>query len=286
MSVLHNLAWVTGAGGLIGNYLVQLAPQFAPAWRVHALVRRELDLLDFAAVAQLFRRERPALVIHCAALTRNPACTAQPDLARRLNIEVTRCLADLCAEVPMVFFSSDLVFDGQRGGYDETATVNPLSVYAETKAEAEQVVLRNPRHTVIRTSLNGGTSPAGNRAFNEELRCAWTSGRCLRLFTDEFRAPVFAGVTSRAVWELVSADRPGLYHVAGSERLSRWDIGRLLAARWPQLHPRLESGLLRDYDGPPRSPDTTLNCAKAQALLSFPLPGFTGWLAAHPEEAM
>jgi dTDP-4-dehydrorhamnose reductase len=59
----------------------------------------------------------------------------------------------------------------------------------------------------------------------------------------------------------------------------------LVAARCPELNPRLEPGSLRDYQGPPRAPDTTLNCAKIQKLLPFPLPGLTQWLNEHPEEA-
>jgi dTDP-4-dehydrorhamnose reductase len=91
-------------------------------------------------------------------------------------------------------------------------------------------------------------------------------------------------VTAHAVWELVDRNQTGLLHVAGSERLSRWQIGQLLATRWPQLNPRIEPASLRDYQGAPRAPDTSLNCAKAQKFLSFPLPGLTGWLASHPEE--
>jgi dTDP-4-dehydrorhamnose reductase len=196
---------------------------------------------------------------------------------------VTASLAEMAAEIPFVFFSTDLVFDGQTGHYDETAPVNPLSVYAETKAEAERLVLRNPRHYVIRTSLNGGVSRTGDRGFNEQMRRAWASGRTLTLFIDEFRCPMAAQVTARAVWELVLRDRPGLYHVAGAARLSRWEIGVLLAARWRELQPRLERGSLRTYRGAPRPPDTSLNCAKAQALLSFALPGLPEWLAAHAE---
>jgi len=102
-------------------------------------------------------------------------------------VEVTRLLAELAADVSFLFISTDLVFDGKRGWYDESSPVSPLTVYAETKVEAEQIVLQNPRHTVIRTSLNGGTSPAGNRGFNEELRRAWEAGKPTRLFVDEFR---------------------------------------------------------------------------------------------------
>jgi len=276
--------WITGAGGLIGSHLVRSAPQLMPDARVAALTRERLDLTDFSAVRAEFGRQKPHLVIHCAALSRSPDCEADPALARKLNVEVTALLAELATEIPFIFLSSDLVFDGHDGHYIETAPVNPLSVYAATKVAAEQILLANPNHTIIRTSLNGGTSPTGNRGFNEQMRRAWQAGQTLKLFTDEFRSPVSAAVTARAIWELATLNKPGLYHVAGSERLSRWQIGQLLAARCPELQPKIVPGSLKQYAGAPRAPDTSLNCAKAQKLLSFRLPGLTEWLSAHPNE--
>lgn len=279
------MAWVTGAAGLIGNYLVQLAPRYAPGWRVVGLTRADLDLCDTPAVRRRFAAERPALVIHCAALSRSPACEANPALARRINVEATAALADVAAEAQLVLFSTDLVFDGRRGQYREEDPPNPLGVYAATKVEAEARVLEHPRALVLRTSLNGGTSLDGDRAFNEQMRRAWQAGRVVRLYTDEFRSPLHAAVTARAAWDLALQGLTGLYHVAGAERLSRWEIGQLVAARWPQLHPQIKAASVRDHPGPPRPPDTSLDCARAQARLSFRLPGLTEWLAAHPEES-
>lgn len=275
--------WITGAAGLIGHHLLAAAPAELAA-AVRGLTRADLDLTDFAAVRQRFQREAPRLIIHCAALSQSTDCQANPALAWKLNVDLTALLADLAAEIPLVFFSSDLVFDGRTGHYDESAPVNPLNLYAETKVAAERVVLANPHHTVLRTSLNGGTSLNGARAFNERIRRAWQAGKTLTFFTDEFRNPLPVKVTARAVWELVAAAPPGLFHLAGADRLSRWQIGQLLAARWPQLNPRLEAGSLTDYHGPPRPADTSLNCAKIQQRLSFPLPGLAAWLADNPGE--
>jgi dTDP-4-dehydrorhamnose reductase len=279
-----NTVWITGAGGLIGNCLVQSATRFAPDWQVIGLTRAQLDLTDFNKVRTAFMADRPQLIIHCAALSRSPACQKCPSLARKLNVEATACLAGLAAHISFIFFSSDLVFDGRQGNYDESAEPNPLSVYAETKIAADQGVLANPEHTVVRISLNGGASPTGDRGFNEEMRRAWQAGKTLKLFADEFRCPMPAIVTARAIWELVAQRKPGLYHLAGSERLSRWQMGQLVAARWPQLDPRLEPASRKEYDGPPRPADTSLNCAKIQKLLSFPLPGLGEWLVANPNE--
>jgi dTDP-4-dehydrorhamnose reductase len=280
----HELVWITGAGGLIGHSLLQSSREFAPKLTVAGLTRPELDLTDFAAVRRRFHNDKPSAVIHCAALSRSPDCQANPKLARKLNVEVTAFLSELAAGIPLLFFSTDLVFDGRGGNYDETALANPLSVYAETKVEAEKIVLANSRHTIIRTSLNGGRSPTGDRGFNEQLRISWASGKTLRLFTDEFRCPIAAVVTAQAVWELLRKNKPGLYHLAGTERLSRWQIGQLLAARCPELQPRLVPASATEYSGAPRAPDTSLNCAKIQQLLSFRLPGLTEWLTTHPDE--
>ena len=277
------ITWITGAGGLIGSALVQTAPRFAPSRRVHRLIRAELDLLDFDAVERLFETETPKLVIHCAALTHTPTCQQHPDRARQLNVDVTARLAEIAEDIPLILFSTDLVFDGRTGHYDESAPVNPLNLYAQTKAEAEKIVLANPRHTVVRTSLNGGTSPTGDRGFNEQLRRAFAAGQKLRLFTDEFRSPIAAVETARAVWELAAKNQAGLYHVAGAERLSRWQIGQLIAARCPLLEPRIEPASVANYGGEPRAPDTSLNCRRAQQLLSFPLPRLSEWLTGHPD---
>jgi len=267
-------AWITGAGGLIGSHLLTAAPSHAGGWQVLGLVRSDLDLTDAAAVAARFERDQPRLVIHCAALSRSPDCQRDPALAGRLNVEVTRTLAGLAAEIRFVFFSTDLVFDGRQGNYVETDGVNPISVYGETKAEAERLVLANPRHLVIRTSLNAGRSPTGDRGMDEQLFLAWRAGQTMKLFVDEFRCPVPATATARATWELIQAGATGLYHVAGAETLSRWQIGELLTAGRPEFRALIQPGTLKDYVGAPRSPDTSLNCAKAQAKLTFPLPRF------------
>lgn len=277
-------AWITGAGGLIGGALVGSASRFAPDKRVVALTRAELDLLDYEAVRERFQQDRPGLVIHCAALSYPPSCQKDPALSQRINVEATSVLAELAREIPLIFLSSDLVFDGRAGNYDESSPVSPLTVYARTKVAAEKLVLDHPKHIVIRTSLNGGASASGDRGFNEQLRRAFQAGQKLTLFTDEFRRPIAAVETARAIWELAAHNQPGIFHVAGSERLSRFQIGRLIAARWPQLNPQIEPESLAQYNGAPRSADPSLNCAKAQRLLSFPLPGLTEWLARHPGE--
>ena len=271
------LAWITGVGGLIGSHLVKTAPA---QWTPRGLTRSDVDLLDFDKVRELFEREKPEIVIHAAAISKNPACDADPKMALHVNLDVTLSLCALSKNIQLIFLSTDLVFDGTKGGYTESDQPNPLSVYGRSKERAERGVLSNPKHTVIRTSLNAGHSPTGDRAFNEEIRAAFRAGRTLNLFEDEFRCPIPAEVTARAIWEIVGES--GIFHLCGSEQLSRYEIGKLIASNHPELNPKIERGTLRDYNGSPRAPDTSMDCSKIQAKLSFPLPKFSDWVRAQP----
>ena len=272
-------AIITGAAGLIGHYLLKTAPRWAPHWEVRGLTRQDIDLNDAGAVRRLWRDLQPHVVIHCAAQSRPGTCQQNPILARRNNVEATVLLAELSSEIPFLFFSNDQVFDGSKDWYVETDPVNPLNVYGETKVEAERIVLQNPRHSVIRVGLNAGTSPSGDRSFVEDMRNSVKSGRPLTLFTNEFRCPLPVGMTARAIWELIERGRPGLYHLGGAERLSRWEIGQALVPWYQELEGQMQPGSVKSYTGAPRPPDLSMRCNKLQGLLSFPLSGFRTWLA-------
>lgn len=277
------IALITGAAGLIGGYLVRSAPRWMPHWDVRGLTRSEADLTDSIQVRALWQRHRPNLVIHCAALSRTAACEQDPARARLINVDATTQLADLAGDIPFVFLSSDQVFDGSKGNYVEPDEVNPLNVYGQTKAEAERIVLQNPSHTVIRIALTAGTSPTRDRSFVEDMVQAASNRMKLTLFTDEFRCPLAAGPLARALWEFAAQPRAGLYHLGGSERLSRWEIGEVLTRWYPELASAIQPGSAAGYQGPPRPPDLSMCSDKMQGFLSFRLPGFRKWVTARRE---
>ncbi len=267
---------------MIGQYLVNTAPRWAPGWDVQGLSRAHLDLTDRVTVERTWQSIKPSAVIHCAALSRTKACEQDPEQARRINVEVAAHLAQLSKDIPFIFLSSGEVFDGKASWYSETDEPNPINVYGQTKLEAEQAVLQNPRHTVVRIVLTAGTSAAGDRSFVEDMCWAANAGKDVPLYADEFRCPLPAGVIARAVWELVDRKQPGLYHLGGSDRLSRWEIGEALLPWYPELKGRLVKGSAQNHVGSPRPADLSLRCDKIQSLLSFRIPGFREWLAGRP----
>ena len=271
-------AIITGAAGLIGQYLVKTAPRWAPGWDVTGLSRAELELTETLSVDARIRALKPDLLIHCAALSRTKACEQDPEQARRINVEATAHLAQLSKNIPFIFLSSGEVFDGKTGWYSETDEPSPINAYGQTKLEAEQTVLQNPGHTVVRIVLTAGTSETGDRSFVEDMCRTARAGKDVTLYADEFRCPLPAGVIARTIWELVDRKQPGLYHLGGSERLSRWEIGAALLPWYPELKGRVVAGSSRNHVGSFRPADLSLCCERIQRLLSFRIPGFREWL--------
>ena len=277
-------AIITGAAGLIGQYLVKTAPRWAPEWDVRGLTRTDLDLTDRPNVERTWESIKPSAVVHCAALSRTKDCEQDPEQARRINVEATAHLAQLSQDIPFIFLSSGEVFDGKTGWYSESDEPNPINVYGQTKLEAEQAVLQNPRHTVVRIVLTAGTSETGDRSFVEEMCRTAQAGKDVTLYADEFRCPLPAAVIARVIWELVDRKQPGLYHLGGSERLSRWEIGETLLPWYPEFNGHLKKGSARNHVGSLRPADLSLRCNKVQSLLSFRIPGFREWLAGRSRQ--
>ncbi|MBT5707797.1 MAG: SDR family oxidoreductase [Verrucomicrobia bacterium] len=275
--------WVTGSGGLLGSHVVRQVP--AGNVEVVAMPRSVVDLRNHEEVRELFNQAPPDGVIHCAAISNTGICETHPELADEVNVGTTRLLTELATDIPLVFLSTDIVFDGLKGGYKEDDVCAPINVYGMTKREAEGLVLKNPMHSVLRLSLNGGISPTGDRGFNEVLRRSFAGGNEVKLFTDEYRQPIPATVTADIIWEVYLNGWTGIYHLGGAERMSRYEIGMLLAQRWPSLSPKVIPASLKEFTGGRRAPDTSMDCHRLQSLLPFRIPGLREWLEGCPDSA-
>src|SRR5262249_39316920 len=231
---------VTGASGQLGGYLLRRLPDSGltvTAWsgsrrgEFFGYPLQPVDLGDADAVRVAFHQARPDVVLHAGALPRPAACHRTPNLARRINTEGSSLLAELATEARarLLFVSTDLVFDGERGNYREDDAPSPLSIYGRTKADAEAAVLAVPRSGVVRVSLLYGPSVVGRPSFFDEQVAALRAGRPVTLFADEWRTPLALCTAAEALVKLAQSDFTGLLHLGGPERLSRLEMGQRLA---------------------------------------------------------
>ena len=233
---------ITGASGLLG---LNLALEARTHLTVIGVDRQRLvntpfelvnvDLLDPGAVDSVFDAARPNWLIHCAALADLEACEADPSLARRLNADLPGELAAGCSKrgIRLVHLSTDSVFDGTKEGvYTESDLPNPPGVYSATKLQGEQnVLLTNPDAIIARANFFGW-SLSGTRSLSEFFFNNLSAGRRCNGFTDIWFCPMFVGDLAETLLRMLERGLSGLYHVVGSEALTKYDFGVRLARQF------------------------------------------------------
>ena len=264
---------ITGASGLLGiNFALEAARQHTVFGQVHSnqistgnFSVLTKDLLEPGAVAYLLDWAQPDWVIHCAALANLDACEKAPKLARELNTEVPRRLAQQCWEggARLLHVSTDAVFDGRAGGYDENDPPNPLSTYAQTKLAAEYAVLEtNPNAIIARVNLFGW-SLYGRRSLAEFFYNNLSAGKVVMGFTDVYFCPLLVNDIAAIFLKMLETDLSGLYHVLSSDSLSKFDFGVGIARKFG-----FDSGLIIPKNvsdaglSAARSPNLTLKVDK------------------------
>jgi dTDP-4-dehydrorhamnose reductase len=271
---------VTGAAGFVGGRLLRdLARGHEVVGARHAREAPGLeraDLTDEAAARGLLERVKPGAVVHCAALADPDACEKDPERARAVNARAPGVLARLCKKsgVRLIHVSTDLVFDGKRGGYSEADAAAPLSVYGRTKLEGEAAVLaEDPSAAVVRVSLVYGRSLGGRPSFLDWLRSELSAGRRPRLFTDQWRTPTAMVQLPEVLGRLASAPLSGVFHWGGAESVTRLEFGRAVCRVFGYSQALLEPVSMDGFGYAAARPrDCSLDSGKlARALSLLPL---------------
>lgn len=274
---------ITGVSGLLGLNMALIArerAQVTGCYRRHP-VRIEgvdafaADLTQPGMLDALFDRVQPEIVVHTVGLTSVDGCEADPALARQLNVDVAADVARRAARpgVRLVHLSSDHVFAGTSAWHEEGEALQPLNVYAQTKADAERAVFAHcPDALVIRTNFFGW-GPPQRPSFSDWILAALRRGDELRMFTDVFFTPMLINDLAEVLFELVARGVSGIYHVAGAERLSKFEFARRMAGVFEVRRPRIRQVSVDDAAlGAPRPKDMSLRTDKVARELDRHMP--------------
>lgn len=278
---------ITGASGQLGGHLLARLAEELPdaAILAHAGQQPVLDG-DFAvarvalertdALRELVISYRPTHVIHTAAMTAVGACHADPERARLCNVAATEALAEAAERVGarFVFTSTDMVFAGTAAPYAEGAEPDSPSVYGRTKIAAERALAAQPRTLVVRVPLLYGQPRTARRTTFADQIAALRDRRPVRLFTDEYRTPVALCDAARALVGLARSEACGLIHLAGPQRLSRFELIEQCAAMLGIERPVFEPISRLSIDSPePRPADLSLTDERLQREFPELMPG-------------
>jgi dTDP-4-dehydrorhamnose reductase len=271
---------ITGSSGLLGRRLVSVLSrdfevvgldQYVPEGQRGLAVditQKEHTLESILSVA-------PNVVVHTAAETNVDRCETERDLARRVNAEGTANVTDACVRVgaKLMLMSTDYVFDGKKGNYAETDEPNPISFYGLTKLEAERVAASSPNFLIIRTSVLYGWHPTKLNFATWVLK-GLREHQTLRVVSDHVNSPTFADNLADAIHRAIEQNSQGILHIAGNERISRFDFARGIARRFALDESLLVPVRMKDLNWIAKRPrDSSLNVGKTEKELRIELLG-------------
>jgi len=268
---------VTGASGFLGWNICSVADKswdvfgvaFSNSIEISNINIKVVDLTDCYNLKQLFIDVAPDAVIHAAAAANTSYCQINQTESHKINVDTSINIAGLCMErsIPLVFVSTDMVFDGLNAPYKEDDPVCPVNVYGEQKALAEkEMVKRCPDMVVCRTSIMFGYHPDKTKNWFQQILESMRVGQKLQLFVDEYRT--FLSVRDAVPGLLLAiGNTSGILHLSGDERITRYGFARLVSGIFHINNARLIPCYLREVPVvAPRAKDLSLDNSKAKAF--------------------
>lgn len=270
---------VTGAGGLLGRRVVEQAARRYRLFRqYHSAPKDELhgtifvgDLADRNHVRTIAETVHPEMIIHCAALADVDRCEREPELSRHINVEAVRYLTEAFPEAVFVQLSTDYVFPGGAPPPEPSVPTRPLNVYGRHKLEAENLARAAANHLIIRTATL--LDWLGRRNVFQPLYEPLRAGREIFCLTDQSSNPLAASDAAGLVLALVEKGARGVFHIGGTELVSRYELAVKLAEYFnfnPALvRPMTSENIRRDAARP--SP-AGLDCRATESFLGKAMP--------------
>jgi dTDP-4-dehydrorhamnose reductase len=268
---------VTGASGFLGWNICQ---EVKSDWSIFGtyfshpvsipdvtLIRADLTILN--TIKRVFKEVKPDAVIHTAAISNPNFCQENRKTSYKINTEAAINIAGLCSdsEIPCLFTSSDLVFDGNNPPYSEEDEPSPVNVYGEQKVMAE-IGMKNRYTSVVicRMPLMFGSSGPSATSFIQPLLNQMKLGVEVNLFVDEYRTPL-SGKNAAEGLMIALKELPDIIHIGGLERISRYEFGKLLMRIFNIPNAKLNPCSQRDLKMAAMRPlDVSFDCAKAKKL--------------------
>ncbi|WP_460834061.1 dTDP-4-dehydrorhamnose reductase [Lysobacter humi (ex Lee et al. 2017)] len=220
---------ITGATGTLGRAFARICADRQLNCRV--LTRAEMDIADADSIERALEAHRPWAVINTAGYVRVDDAETDAERCFRENTTGPATLAAVCARhaLPLVTFSTDLVFDGENDApYVETDSTRPLNVYGESKARAEKLVLdRHPQALVVRTSSFFG--PWDEHNFITLALRTLRNGEPFLAARDMTVSPTYVPDLVNACLDLLIDREAGIWHLTNGGEVTWADLARRAA---------------------------------------------------------
>jgi dTDP-4-dehydrorhamnose reductase len=192
----------------------------------------QMDIAVKEDVKDKVKKYMPDIIINTAAFTNVDGCETEKELSWRVNVDAVKnfIIASRVNDTKIIHLSTDYVFDGKTGNYDESSKPNPLSYYGKSKLASENALISSGiRFVVVRTMIIYGTAANIRPNFALWLIDMLGRGEHVRIVDDQFGMPTISDDLGWGILKIVDLDKSGFYHICGSEYLSRYEFAVKLA---------------------------------------------------------
>ena len=231
---------ITGANGFLGYYLVEQllnknyeviatgrGQSRLPFSKHKNFHYEEMDFTDPFSIHDVFEKIKPEVAVHAGAMSKPDECELDQMKAYLVNVEGTVQLLINAEDIKsfFIFLSTDFVFDGERGMYNENDIPNPVNYYGRTKLEAEEAVKEYEFDwAIVRTVLVYGINHSGHNNILKIVKEKLEKGEEYNIVDDQVRTPTYVEDLATGIVTIIEKKATGVFHLSGKDMLTPYQM--------------------------------------------------------------
>tara|TARA_B100000029_G_scaffold43584_1_gene40367 strand:+ start:9593 stop:10465 length:873 start_codon:yes stop_codon:yes gene_type:complete len=267
---------VTGSSGLVGQ---QVSKDLSMSYEVVSCYNKaepeygepvKMDLQNPDEISNVLTQTNPDVILHLGGMTDVELCEKEKTSAFKINSEATEIIAKESANLGsfLVYVSTDYVFDGNAGMYNENDEPNPLGFYAKSKLDGEKHVQKySPKYCIARISTPFGIHQR-KKSFPVWVIENLKQKKQINVLTDQITSPTYVPNLSKMLIEISNKKIDGILHVSGATNVSRFDMARMIADKLEYDQSLLNPITIDDMNWNAKRPrNSSLDTSKANSIL-------------------
>lgn len=227
---------ITGGGGQLA---LSFYSMFQNKYQIFCLPRKQFDVTNINQIKSVLQKYNPDTILHCAAMTDVDGCEKDPTLAESVNSQSIKKIVDVF-KGDFLYISTDYVFDGSCGPYEETDTPNPINIYGKTKLLGERILQKNSKNwTIIRTNVLFDLQ--SEASFLSWVINSLKEEKDIEVVDDQLNNPIWVNDFSYVIDLVIDKDIKGLFHIGSNKIYSRYEfaimIAKVFELNYKKIHP-------------------------------------------------
>ncbi len=236
-SIIKNRILIFGSNGMLGQRLTERYQKddnielYCSSFEEESFIQnvnyKKVDLADKKQIKSLINEFYPDIIINAAAYTAVDKSEEEKELAWAINADAPGKISKYAnaIDAKLIHISTDYVFDGSNGPYDEKEVPNPVNYYGRSKLAGENAIKANLcKHAILRTNVLYGPAKYGKMDFVKWVVSSLRDGKSIRIVEDQINNPTYIDDLVQGILKVIEFEKEGIYNVSGKEFLDRYNF--------------------------------------------------------------